>query len=89
MRTKPGYDAGGRTARYEGDIPAAPLVSLLSAFDGSGHLAITIDPAEGQRYQGIVPLDGQSLAECVHADGRRRCRAVILHGFTLALPTVN
>lgn len=48
-------------ARYEGDVPGAPLVHLL----GDGHLAITIDPAEGNRYQGIVPLDGLSLAECI------------------------
>lgn len=27
-----------------------------------GHLAITIDPDQGQRYQGIVPLEGDSLA---------------------------
>ncbi|MAL95497.1 MAG: Hsp33 family molecular chaperone HslO [Haliea sp.] len=27
-----------------------------------GHLAITIDPDQGKRYQGIVPLDGDCLA---------------------------
>ena len=32
---------------------------------GSGHLAITIDPYEGQRYQGIVALDSGSLARCI------------------------
>lgn len=52
-------------ARYEGDVPEAPLVSQLGAHDGSGQLVITIDPAEGNRYQGIVPLDGISLAECL------------------------
>ncbi|MCY1276849.1 33 kDa chaperonin [compost metagenome] len=30
-----------------------------------GVLAITIDPAKGQRYQGIVALDGDSLAGCL------------------------
>ena len=30
-----------------------------------GALAITIDPAKGQRYQGIVALDGANLAECL------------------------
>lgn len=30
-----------------------------------GHLAITIEPHEGQRYQGIVSLDGGSLAACI------------------------
>lgn len=28
-------------------------------------LAITIDPKQGQRYQGIVPLEGDSLARCL------------------------
>ncbi|MFP5441162.1 MAG: Hsp33 family molecular chaperone HslO [Gammaproteobacteria bacterium] len=48
-------------ARWDGEVPDAPLVHLL----GDGHLAITIEPAGGQRYQGIVPLDGLSLAECI------------------------
>jgi molecular chaperone Hsp33 len=30
-----------------------------------GQLAITIEPLNGQRYQGIVALDGNSLAQCV------------------------
>src|SRR5690606_20386179 len=30
-----------------------------------GVLAITVDPAKGQRYQGIVALDGVNLAECL------------------------
>ena len=30
-----------------------------------GNLAITIEPAKGQRYQGIVPLEGASLAACL------------------------
>jgi molecular chaperone Hsp33 len=37
----------------------------FNALLGSGHLAITIDPDEGQRYQGIVSLDGGSLASCI------------------------
>ncbi len=28
-------------------------------------LAITIDPVQGQRYQGIVPLEGENLARCL------------------------
>lgn len=32
---------------------------------GGGQLAITIDPKKGNRYQGIVSLDGGSLAECL------------------------
>lgn len=40
----------------------------LQALFGTGYLAITFDlAASGQRYQGIVPLEGASLAEaCEH-----------------------
>lgn len=31
----------------------------------NGQLAITVAPTRGQRYQGIVPLDGNSLSECL------------------------
>jgi molecular chaperone Hsp33 len=38
------------------------------ALIGKGHLALTIDPADGDRarYQGLVALDGQSLEEAAH-----------------------
>jgi len=40
----------------------------LSALFGDGHLAITFDLEEiGKRYQGIVPLEGSSLAEAVES----------------------
>ncbi len=43
------------------DMPAEPT---LFALFGQGYLAITFDLAStGERYQGIVPLDGASLAE--------------------------
>ncbi|MAT51910.1 MAG: Hsp33 family molecular chaperone HslO [Porticoccaceae bacterium] len=32
---------------------------------GRGHLAITIDPAQGERYQGIVPLEAPTLSGCL------------------------
>src|SRR5690606_14620398 len=32
---------------------------------GHGHLSITIDPAEGERYQGIVPLERDTLGACL------------------------
>ncbi|WP_096085657.1 Hsp33 family molecular chaperone HslO [Agaribacterium haliotis] len=38
-----------------------PLAALL----GNGILSLTMDPAQGQRYQGIVPLDGADLASCL------------------------
>jgi molecular chaperone Hsp33 len=34
---------------------------------GAGTLTITIDPSGGQRYQGIVPLDGDCLAACLES----------------------
>lgn len=37
----------------------------LSEIFGDGQLAITIDPEGGQRYQGIVPLQSDSLAQCI------------------------
>lgn len=50
------FDAGGLAA-----LGANPS---LSALFGEGYLAITFDvPARGGRYQGIVPLEGESLAE--------------------------
>jgi molecular chaperone Hsp33 len=43
-----------------GEIGEAP--SLFALF-GTGHLAITFDQAtSGERYQGIVPLDGDSIS---------------------------
>lgn len=43
------------------ELPAEP--SLFALF-GRGYLAITFDqPASDERYQGIVPLEGASLAE--------------------------
>lgn len=42
---------------------AGPTPSLYALF-GTGHLAITFDQSTtGERYQGIVPLDGESLAD--------------------------
>lgn len=41
--------------------------SLFALF-GTGHLAVTFDQATtGERYQGIVPLDGNSLAEAAES----------------------
>lgn len=47
------------------EMPADP--SLFALF-GKGYLAITFDQATtGERYQGIVPLEGGSLAEAAEA----------------------
>ena len=46
-------------ARWEGDIADdASIHDML----GKGHLVITIDPKKGERYQGIVGLDGDNLS---------------------------
>jgi len=49
-------------ARYESEqiSSAASLQELMP----DGVLAITVDPREGQRYQGLVALDGATLADC-------------------------
>lgn len=50
-------------ARYHAEqvLPGADLRSLMP----EGVLAITVDPRQGQRYQGIVALEGATLAECL------------------------
>jgi molecular chaperone Hsp33 len=48
-----------------GELPMQP--SLFALF-GKGYLAITFDQAtSGERYQGIVPLEGGSLAEAAES----------------------
>ena len=48
------------TAKWEGDVSSLRLTDLL----GGGRFAITIDPQQGgQSYQGIVDLEGDSIAE--------------------------
>ena len=37
----------------------------LKSLMGDGMLVIIIDPDKGERYQGIVPLDGDNLARCL------------------------
>ena len=50
---------------------ATPLAedtpTSLNAILGNGHLSITIDPEQGERYQGIVALEGESLADSLSA----------------------
>lgn len=49
-------------ARFEGEVPdELPFSQLLT----NGRLAITIEPENGRRYQGVVPLEGDSLARCL------------------------
>lgn len=55
------------------DLTGLTLPQLI----GEGVLSLTLDPNQGKRYQGIVALDGATLAECLN------------HYFTLSeqLPT--
>ncbi|WP_442755591.1 Hsp33 family molecular chaperone [Methylocystis sp. JAN1] len=64
------YDAPGKLrgfARFDaarlGEISQPEPAALL----GRGHLALTIEREEdAARYQGVVPLEGESLAEAAH-----------------------
>ncbi|MBS0848262.1 Hsp33 family molecular chaperone HslO [Citrobacter sp. JGM124] len=49
-------------ARVQGDVADdASLKDLI----GNGYLVITISPEEGERYQGVVGLEGETLAACL------------------------
>lgn len=49
-------------ARMQGEIPEnADMKTLI----GNGYLVITITPDEGERYQGVVGLEGDTLAACL------------------------
>jgi len=61
-------DYRGGSMRGYADFDEAALARLganpgLSALFGQGYLAITFETGAGQRYQGIVPLEGDTLAE--------------------------
>ncbi|ERK06766.1 Heat shock protein 33 [Serratia fonticola AU-P3(3)] len=49
-------------ARVEGEIVAD---STLHQMLGNGIMVITISPSEGERYQGVVGLEGETLAQCL------------------------
>lgn len=51
-------------AQFDGNHEFTDDITLPQLI-GSGHLAITIDPAQGQRYQGLVPLEADTLAGCL------------------------
>ena len=56
------HDGGVRAvAQWDGDVSAKPFPELLA----NATLAITIAPADGKRYQGIIPLERDTLAGCL------------------------
>ncbi len=48
-------------ARWSGDLAGKNFRELI----GKAKLVITIEPDEGKRYQGIVPLEGETLSQCI------------------------
>ena len=50
-------------ARYEADAVAAD--HGLTALMPNGLLSLTLDPRHGSRYQGLVTLEGDTLADCL------------------------
>ncbi|WP_042150029.1 MULTISPECIES: Hsp33 family molecular chaperone HslO [unclassified Pseudoalteromonas] len=48
-------------ARLQNEIKGTTIKDLI----GKGHMVITITPKKGERYQGIVPLDADTLSECL------------------------
>lgn len=51
-------------ARWDGELAEqANLHDML----GKGHLVITIEPNQGERYQGVVGLEGNSIAEVIES----------------------
>jgi molecular chaperone Hsp33 len=55
-------------ARWDGDdLPDADPDGDLERLFGTGRLVLTLDPDNGERYQGIVPLEGRSLGDAIEA----------------------
>jgi len=48
-------------ARWEGEVSGTSLTELT----GEGQLALTIEPSRGERYQSLVPLGGERLADAL------------------------
>ncbi len=61
--TQPGHVRG--YAVYDKDTDFSGYENDFSRLTGRGYFALTVDPGAGaERYQGIVALDGGSLAQC-------------------------
>ncbi|MBE0364285.1 molecular chaperone Hsp33 [Pseudoalteromonas ulvae UL12] len=48
-------------ARVTGEVTKGGVSNLI----GNGYMVITLTPVQGERYQGVVPLTSDSLAECL------------------------
>jgi molecular chaperone Hsp33 len=51
-------------ARFEGELADDLTFDQLLE---NGRIALTIEPEKGHRYQGVVPLQGETLAQCLQA----------------------
>jgi len=73
------------TARVEGETTGLSFRELV----GKGHLMITITPEGGERYQGIISLDKNSLSECLEdyfAQSEQLPTRIILHASNAEQP---
>lgn len=52
-------------ARLDDEAALPEENASLTSLVGEGQIVITIDPREGQRYQGIVAVEADSLAACL------------------------
>lgn len=52
-------------ARLDEDAALPAMNASFKALVGDGQIVITIDPREGNRYQGIVALEGDTLGACL------------------------
>jgi len=63
LRTLVAQATGERTvrglARWDGEVPGEGLETAM----GGGRLVMTIQPEHAEGYQGVVPLEGETLAE--------------------------
>ncbi|MBZ2189210.1 Hsp33 family molecular chaperone HslO [Alcanivorax sp. JB21] len=54
-----------RTRLTAGDSEQQPMTAQLPALLGDGIMAITIVPERGNQYQGLVPMESDTLAGCL------------------------
>ncbi|MEE4249439.1 MAG: Hsp33 family molecular chaperone HslO [Alcanivoracaceae bacterium] len=60
------HDGGIRgLARFSDNAPTREQPHLHDLIGNEGLMAITIRPQRGSQYQGVVPLEGSSLAACL------------------------
>ncbi|MCO1332736.1 Hsp33 family molecular chaperone HslO [Microbulbifer sp. OS29] len=52
-------------ARVADDVQFNENATLRDMIGTRGALAITLEPKRGERYQGVVPMEKESLAECL------------------------